>query len=209
MKKFKKLYCLALGFLFLNLLPCLSQAVCNGVDTETLDSTVQLKNPSVAEIIENLRVILLKDGPEVQVNRELQTLDLSKSKITDEDLKDLVEFIHEHFPNIKSLDLCSNNIGDAGAADLARLTQLKILYLGGNNIGDAGAADLAKLTQLEILYLGGNSISDVGAAYLARLSHLKLLELCGNNISNPAIDNLLKNIGNSVNIIYYYPKSIF
>merc|ERR1712032_1016477 len=72
------------------------------------------------------------------------------------------------------LDLTGNDIGDAGARDLAGavkdLKGLKWLYLSYNSIGDAGARDLAgALKDLKGLKALGLRYNDIGAECKAEL----------------------------------------
>ncbi|KAI3655549.1 hypothetical protein MP638_004021, partial [Amoeboaphelidium occidentale] len=92
---------------------------------------------------------------------------------------------------IKSVDLWSNYIGDAGAKNLAEAleknTALKSLDLSSNSIGPAGAKNLADAlkenTGLQSLDLGYNSIRDAGAMELAKAlknnTALQSLDLSG------------------------------
>ena len=91
---------------------------------------------------------------------------------------------------LTSLDLKSNNIGDAGATAIAAsLTGLTSLDLGGNNIGDAGATAIAaSMTGLTSLDLGSNKIGDAGVKALldawsseGRTGQLRCLDLRDNN----------------------------
>jgi hypothetical protein len=79
-------------------------------------------------------------------------------------------------PNLKTLVLFNDNLGDAGAAAIVKGLRdnniaLVGLYLGDNQIGDTGAAALAEYmrdsTTLRVLDLGFNHIGDAGAAAFA------------------------------------------
>ena len=100
------------------------------------------------------------------------------------------------YGHVKSLDLRSKNISDAGAVALAQVlhhnSTLERLYLFNNSISDAGAVALAQVlhhnSTLERLYLFNNSISDAGAVTLAQALHhnsiLKELDLSKNSIGD-------------------------
>ncbi|XVN43365.1 MAG: hypothetical protein RCG15_03590 [Candidatus Rickettsia vulgarisii] len=81
------------------------------------------------------------------------TLNLQNCNITYQDINSIIEFIKEH-PQITNFNLESNDIGDAGAKDLAEsknLTNLTSLDLAGNYIGDAGIEALARLINCNII----------------------------------------------------------
>jgi hypothetical protein len=105
-------------------------------------------------------------------------------------------------PQLTSLNLAGNFIGDAGAASLApilaRMAQLTSIDLSCNAIGDAGAASLApslaRMAQLTSLDLGGNGIGAAGAASLApslaRMAQLASLDLSRNDIGDAGAASL-------------------
>ncbi len=186
--------------------------------------SIQVKGASISEVIGQLTVLLPKDRSSVQKHQALQELNLYGSRIKAEGLKDLVGFIQEHFPNIKSLNLSWNAIGAVGAVHLAELPQLQKLDLTGNNIGDEGVAylralvevkeldlsmnnirdqgvaHLAGLTQLTELNLSFNKIGPKSVAYLAQLTQLKRLALYGNRIHGKWFHALSRVLGDSVSI---------
>ncbi len=167
------------GFLDQKSWPCLFQVNqrFNALTPQGVKA-LQVKGLFAANITFKLNSILFKNGSKGQVYTALETLNFSESNITDEDLKDLVEFIQNYFPNIKSLNLC------------------------GNSIGAPGAMYLAALTELETLELDINRIGDEGVAHLSALIHLKWLDLHFNDISTESIQALQQALGSSVVIFY-------
>ncbi len=145
-------------------------------------SIIQVHGDSAAEIKSKLSSFLIKNESDSQLRPALEKLDLTNSSITDEGLKDLVEFIQKNFSNINQLNLAQNKISGQGAAHLAVLVRLKSLNLYWNGIGPEGARHLAGLTQLETLNLMRSKIDAAAAAHLRGLIHLKILNLYGNNI---------------------------
>lgn len=107
---------------------------------------------------------------------------LSNKQLNDEDVTVIFEFLETH-PEITTLDVCNNNIGNAGAKLIAKNVSLKIIVAWGNNIGDEGAIALANNLTLIALDLGENGISDKGAETLGHNTTLTALILEGNNIS--------------------------
>ena len=96
-----------------------------------------------------------------------------------------VEQIVQRWPNLTTLDLWNNEIGEAGARAIAeQLTNLTTLDLGGSQIGAAGAQAIAeRLTNLATLHLGDSQVGAAGAkAIVARLTNLTSLDLGGSQI---------------------------
>jgi len=108
----------------------------------------------------------------------LQDLNLSAA-----DVPDICLFLKDH-PNINNLNLKNNNIGDAGAILLARITTLKALNLRANNIGADGAKALADNSSLKWLNLRWNHIGDEGAIALSASASLEWLNLRWNHIGD-------------------------
>ena len=67
----------------------------------------------------------------------------------------------------------SNNIHEAGAFNLAKLTRLTNLNIGRNRLGHART--LTKLTNLTNLDIGGNHLGDAGAIVLTSLINLSTI----------------------------------
>ena len=105
---------------------------------------------------------------------KLQTLDLHVGKRSAANVVVLTDVLKSN-TTVTKLNLCDNDIDDAGAAGLADAlkinTTLWVLNLSENSIGDAGAANLADALKLNAtltaLNLSENSIGDAGAANLA------------------------------------------
>jgi len=83
--------------------------------------------------------------------------------------------------NIRSLDLCDNQITKIGGFGLDHLTNLQELYLGSNHITEIEGLGLDQLTNLQILGLTNNNISEIGG--LDHLSNLQKLYLGYNKIT--------------------------
>ncbi|HHU0114210.1 TPA: hypothetical protein ACT9LX_002924, partial [Legionella pneumophila] len=76
-------------------------------------------------------------------DKEKLELNLSNQKLNAQDIKELIVPFLNTNPEIKSLNLRNNNIGDEGAKALAANQSLSTLNLRANNIGDEGAKALA------------------------------------------------------------------
>ena len=98
--------------------------------------------------------------------RPIVEVDLSGTKVTDSDLKDLKEL-----KGLEKLVLWATEITDAGLKDLKELKGLKRLYLGRTGrtqITDAGMKDLKELKGLQTLGLSNTQITDAGLKDLQR-----------------------------------------
>ncbi len=91
----------------------------------------------------------------------LVSLDLSRTKITDEGLEPLGGFLH-----LRRLRLDQTEIGDAGVARLQGLAQLESLNLFQTRVGDAGLASLGRLSRLKKLYVWRSAATPGGIAAL-------------------------------------------
>lgn len=60
------------------------------------------------------------------------------------------------------------------------------------DMGDAGVAELAKLTSLEVLSLYSREVTDDGVAHLATLPSLRQLRLCCRKVRGPGLAHLAK-----------------
>jgi hypothetical protein len=87
----------------------------------------------------------------------------------------------DFFGAVVMLYIYSDEIADAGLAQIAGLTRLQELDLQSTQITDAGLAHLARLTRLQRLSLDGTKITDAGLAHLAGLTRLQWLWLLNNN----------------------------
>ena len=123
----------------------------------------------------------------------LQTLDLSSSDISPDDIMVLAEGL-KCCTNLQTLNLKSNSIGSDGVVALAEglkcCTNLQTLNLIDNSIGSDGAVALAEglkcCTNLQTLDLRSNSIGSDGAVALAEgltcCTNLQTLNLNSNSI---------------------------
>lgn len=96
-------------------------------------------------------------------------INLAGLNITDEETQEIMNTMKQLTPNISSIDLDNNNIGDKGARiisdylyDVSHLAEISIQF---NNIGRDGAIELfslkKKFSSLDILF-HGNKITNVG-----------------------------------------------
>jgi hypothetical protein len=155
------------------------------------------------EFVEFPSIVALIDGVK---NKGITAAKL-KERInpSPEQIKSLADFIAEN-KTLLHLDISYNNIGDAGAASIAKAlpnSQLETLNIGLNNIGDAGAASIATElpnSKLETLNIGSNKIGDAGVASIATAlpnSQLKALNIYYNGIGNAGAASIATALPNS------------
>ena len=107
----------------------------------------------------------------------LKKLDLTKNGLGPKSAEALADAL----PQVQSLILDSNALGDAGAAHFAG-AERETLYLGWNGIGDEGATALAS-GRFETLLLAHNELGQAGAdALVEGLPATTTLYLGGNEI---------------------------
>jgi len=138
--------------------------------------------------------------------RQLQTLDLSGTKITDAGLEHLKDL-----PQLQTLDLSGTKVTDAGLERLQGLRQLQELGLSGTEVTDAGLEHLRGLPELEKLCfwatgaglkhlsglprlreldLGGTKVTDAGLEHLKDLCQLQTLDLSGTKVTDAGLEHL-------------------
>jgi hypothetical protein len=118
--------------------------------------------------------------------KRLRKLDIRKTNIPDEALVHLSDL-----PELEILKLEFNDqLTDAAATHLQKLTHLTELDLAFVNITDAALKPLSRLTELEHLYLYGTSLTDRGVTHLARLKNLKVLYLGSEDGQNVTDDSV-------------------
>lgn len=97
-------------------------------------------------------------------------------------------------PTLVWLNLARTNVGDAGAAEIARHTRLRRLNLSNTQITDAALEHLAKLEELDYLNLYGTAVTDLGIAHLAKLPRLRKLFLWQTQVTDAAAARLLEQL---------------
>ena len=109
-------------------------------------------------------------------------LHLKGKGLNHEDVDLICRYLEEH-PNITSLDLSQNNIGDEGARKLAQNTTLTTLNIEITQISFEGARSLAQHPRLNCLNVSANPlIGDLGAEALAQNPRLRSLDVSFTNL---------------------------
>jgi hypothetical protein len=126
----------------------------------------------------------LLEGLRGRTNADVQWINL-RGIATDE----LLAYVGEHFPNIRTLVVNGSPTTAQGLASL-RDCPLTSLDLEGTNIGDEAIAEITRHTQLVSLDLSGTLITDAAIPELRRLSQLSLLNLSYTDVTDAAIAEL-------------------
>ncbi len=93
-------------------------------------------------------------------------------------------------PELKSLELGSTGITDAGLAKLAGVSKMQTLGVGNTQITDAGLAHLRGFEDLRMLTLAGTNVTDEGLQHLRGLKHLWSLSLNGTSVTKAGVEEL-------------------
>lgn len=93
-------------------------------------------------------------------------------------------------PNLKYLDLSSQNLTDDILAALSKCNSLEVLNLSNNPITDRGIAHLRSLSNLKALKLSLTKITDEGFASLSDLKKLEELDFSGTHTSGAGMKYL-------------------
>jgi hypothetical protein len=95
------------------------------------------------------------------------------------------------FPHLKGLLLCDVHATDHDIAFLEPFVELKSLDLGTNDITDAGVTQLTRLVRLQRLSLFANhAISDSSLSHLEGLRELKELDLRATKVTDEGVKKL-------------------
>lgn len=134
-----------------------------------------LEHLSKHPLLENLplEVMAITDAgmAHLSVLHELKKVDLEQTGIGDQGLQ------HIQSQKLESLRLNYTPITDAGASQLTRFPQLRVLALSRTKITDACIPELARLPQLEILTLDKTAITEEALSHFSHHKTLKALRL--------------------------------
>ena len=205
-KKLAKIGCNALNLSFCDLSPLDCLALVHALKSVEgiLDFDLSSNNLQSLGCIEIVK--LLPGNKHCQGLCKVNTLNLSRNKITDKGVQHLSTALTQTNCKLNSLHLDVNNITDKGVEHLSTaLThtncKLNRLHLGANNITDKGVEHLSKAlthtncTELNSLNLRLNKITDEGVEHLSTaLTHtyckLNSLNLGYNNITDQGLKHL-------------------
>src|SRR5262249_1293565 len=141
-----------------------------GMQTVIADARWEILEDRAAQYIAMLGGSVLRD--EKQPDKPIVGVSLADTKVTDADLKSLVDLDH-----LWGLDLSGTKLTPTSLNALAPLKQLRSLALSRTTLTDATVKQLACLTQLQRLYLDDTNMTDAGLKELAALTRLEFLVL--------------------------------
>lgn len=124
----------------------------------------------------------LLEGFYGRTNDDVQSIFL-REVATDE----LLAFVGEHFPNIKTLALNGSPITSQGLAGL-RDCHLMSLDLQDTNIGDESIPEIVSHTELISLDMSGTLVTDAAVPEILNRLNLQLLELSSTDVTSPAFN---------------------
>jgi Leucine-rich repeat (LRR) protein len=136
----------------------------------------------------DLCLAIIKKG----FSRYILLLNLRGSMVTDTGM------LHLKRAQLQTLQLSDSKISDKGLAVLKGSTSLQILELNRTEITDQGIANLTNLPKLVNLYLSETKITDAGLAHLKNLPALKHVQLRGTKVTAEAVKRLLRETKASV-----------
>lgn len=115
----------------------------------------------------------------------MRRLDLSRSRVTDQDLAQVARLTE-----LEALDLRLTSVGDSGVLLLRSLVRLRTLNLFRTAITDAGLSIVSDMPMLETLLVGGTKVTDLGMKQLGPLARLKKLSIFDTAVGDGAIPDL-------------------
>jgi Leucine-rich repeat (LRR) protein len=92
--------------------------------------------------------------------------------------------------NLQTLDLTNSKVTDAGLVHLNGLTRLRVLRLNGTRISDAGLEHLKGLPSLQTLDLTHTQVTDAGLKHLKGLPSLQTLDLTNTRVTGTGLADL-------------------
>lgn len=123
--------------------------------------------------------------------KQLQSLSLSKTRVTDAGLAEL-----RGFDSLEMLWLDCTQISDESLRTVASLPKLQSLSLYKDYITDKGLIDLGKMSQLRTLSLDETQITDAGLKHLRSLTGLDYLSVWRTRVTDEGVGELRKALPN-------------
>jgi RNA polymerase sigma factor (sigma-70 family) len=160
---------------------------------ERLQLLKQMRDRELAQRATQDKTVAQIESLGGRVEWDVVAVNLVATKVTDDDLRLL-----SVFPNLQTVHLHHNEIGDAGVANLQRLRNLTTLDLFDTRVTDAGLVHLAEwMPLLQSLDLNGTKITDAGLLHLKGLKHLRRLDVSKTNVTEAGVGELRRALPNA------------
>jgi len=117
--------------------------------------------------------------------RELETLDLSRTNVTDDDLRPL-----GGLPKLRELKLWGARLDGSGLKHLSGLEGLERLDMGDTKVTDESLRHLTELGNLHHLVLVRALVGDAGLEHVAQMGGLRSLKLTGTKVTDEGLRSL-------------------
>ena len=141
------------------------------------------------ETLQILNYRELRDGmiDDLKGLTNLRNLSIVNAGITDK----AVKTIAEAFPNLRSLDLSSNeNLTGEALKSIATLKDLEVLTIIYCAFGDFGMIDVASLPRLRALDIRANMVGNTGLGFLAKIQSLRSLKHRSSSVDDYGMEAL-------------------
>jgi Leucine-rich repeat (LRR) protein len=144
-------------------------------------SAAQLPDAAIAADIESQGGQVVRDQ-----KGNIVEISLARTWATDADVERITGI-----KTLKKLDLSLTYVSDAGAASIAKLTQLEELNLfAAEFLTDAAIAFFRGNSNLKVLNLRGTDVTDTSLEYVGRLTNLRSLDISFTQITDVGMEHL-------------------
>lgn len=138
--------------------------------------------------LRKLRDLNIHPMPLAEANGYLMVTFTGRKDVSDEQIHALANIRDQ----LVWLNLSYSSVTDHQLEEIARLTNLRVLYLNGTAITDAGIAKLSNLSELRWLTVVGAQVTDASATTLAQLKKLDNLFVYQTQITRKGISRLIE-----------------
>ncbi len=145
------------------------------------------QDPNAVKLIQSIGGSVRRIEVNGQSGSGIEAVDFSGTRVTDADLKCLLEL-----KDLKALNLSATAVSDTGLKCLTRLQKLEQLDLSNTKITNAAMTDLAAIPRLAELDLKDIGVTDAGLKELAVCRNLRRLNLQASKVTDTGLRELAK-----------------
>lgn len=113
-------------------------------------------------------------------------LELQRSRLRDGDLPNFVAWV----PDLEEIDISATKVTDEGIKVLATMPRLRKVSMSALKITTAAVEHLATMPELTDLYLVATPLTDDAVTALAKLTHLRRLSVSGSKLTDEGVERL-------------------